>query len=539
MNAKLSKQCILFLFLLAAQAKMTDVQNDGPFKVGDIVYAGRPPLYNFAKDKKQNRAKIVKVLPAARRIPLSYLVSFDLPDAITRETHHVVVPSVRRGRKLVILADDTIEDSRRQVFQQFAGPILAAANSAPPETPSSPRAREVISDDDYDERNDSKPPPLIVAPPPLIDAPPALIDAPPPGYTVGNELVMDTVEMLMQEPSPTPTLETDITPIITMPEPVESTNPIQLVTKAPVSKKRGVHTCSLCGQIRRGHICPKTIIPSCILATGITNTPVFGISIKKFLCRKINRLGASYNRNLVRLSKIMQLVFGAGKKLHLFKTSSTWGWCRGFLPDADAWIVSATLSIQFSHLTNDFGWGVDSSPFWCRPIFFNNNLDTDGKQWVRQVTTVFPVDGERLNWCQQYHVRTRNLIGGPKHNGSKLCYRRPQCTRCGTKTKCFHVLGCKFECKDCVNSLIKQNELVTYRQVLQMFNRLTRVSLQQVPCIRIQAAESSQKSRYYLWSSVMQLDKNLQAKKKKSKNERQPRKSPVFNNQVLFVCACV
>ena len=83
---------------------MAAMQNTEIFQVGDIVYAGRPPLFSFDKHKKQNRATIMKVLPAARRVPLRYLVSFDLPDAITKETQSVVIPHKRRDRVIVFPA---------------------------------------------------------------------------------------------------------------------------------------------------------------------------------------------------------------------------------------------------------------------------------------------------------------------------------------------------------------------------------------------------------------------------------------------------
>lgn len=433
---------------------MTDTLINDAFKVDDIVYAGRPPHFNFPKDKKQNRGKILQVLPAARRVPLRYLVLFDLPHPITKETESVVVPHKRRDRQLVIPADDTptTTDTALELGTAETVPLIPKTLSLTP-TPTPTTTTETILDPDST-------------------------------YTV--PLIP---EALILAPTPTPMTTTD-TP--------------------PESKKRRLHTCSLCGQIRRGHVCPKKALPSCILDRGVTNTPVFGICIKQVLCNKINRLGAAYNRKLVLTAKIIQLVTGVGTKLSVRKISGVWQWSRGFLQDMEVWMVSATLSIQFSHLANDFGWGVDSASFWCRPIFFKKSLGTDGKQWVRQILKVFPVRTERLNWARQYHLRTRTLKGGPKHNGSKLCYKRTPCHRCGEKTKCFHVLSYKFECKSCVNQCKQRNCLITQNQVMQTFKHVTRISLRQVSCIRIQSAELWKPSRYYLQSSVQKLARRVQ-----------------------------
>ena len=321
---------------------------------------------------------------------------------------------------------------------------------------------------------------------------------------IAIDLASAITDALTPKPTPTPTTEPTALTVV-----VESPNPQLLRKPTPASKRRRVHTCSLCGQIRSGHVCPKKTADTCILDCGVTNTPVFGMSIKKVLCNKINRLGAEYNRKLVRTAKIMQFIAGVGGKLSLYKVSGAWGWCRGFLLDIDVWIVSATLSIQFSHLANDFGWGVDSSQFWCRPIYFMNNLETDGKQWVRQVLRVFPQDAERINWCMQYYIRTHTLQGGPKDKGRKLCYRRPSCACCGVKTKCFHVLQLEFQCKECVNRRRVQNLLITHNQVLQQFKHVTRISLRTLPCIRIQSAELWKPSRYYLQSSVKKLSNKI------------------------------
>ena len=81
---------------------MAGKQSFEEYQVGDDVYAGRPPLFNCVVDDIQYRGKIVCILPAIRRKPISFEISFDQPDRRTGENGNVVVPSVnRRGRCLI------------------------------------------------------------------------------------------------------------------------------------------------------------------------------------------------------------------------------------------------------------------------------------------------------------------------------------------------------------------------------------------------------------------------------------------------------
>ena len=124
----------------------------------------------------------------------------------------------------------------------------------------------------------------------------------------------------------------------------------------------------------------------------------------------------------------------------------------GFLTDIETRKVSL-ISCHVADLANRFGWGVDSDLWATRTIYFTNNINSDGRQWARQINHVF-IRNERLNWCTQFYARTRGLKGAPREGEKKWCFHRPRCYTCLQKTKCFHTLRLEYQCRTCVNKSV-------------------------------------------------------------------------------------
>lgn len=182
-----------------------------------------------------------------------------------------------------------------------------------------------------------------------------------------------------------------------------------------------------------------------------TNTPVFGTI----------RFKTDASLQEILFTQVMQYVVGSGgcglRQVVRAHESGILApslvYCYGYL-EATEMLVASTLSCQVSKLANKYGWGVDSHLWARRPMYFSNNIDSDGLQWARQIRHVFLEEDERLNWAAQFHARTRGLTGATRYGGTKWCYHRPRCYSCKQKTKCYHVLRLVFQCRTCVNRYV-------------------------------------------------------------------------------------
>ena len=149
--------------------------------------------------------------------------------------------------------------------------------------------------------------------------------------------------------------------------------------------------------------------------------------------------------------------------------------------------LSTAVSRLFSNYANQYKWGVESKLWSSRSIYFANNLETDGLQWARQIKAVFPIDAERLNWAQQYRLRTKSLKGDSRKSmfrgGQKVkCYHRPRCVQCGIKTKTYHVLWNQYECVQCINVAVNRNRLVTHTQASRLGLGVVTETLLRIVC---------------------------------------------------------
>ena len=71
------------------------------FPIYTEVYAGRPPNFNCKMGDVYYEGKIVKILPAARRKPVQYMIKFTKPHKESGNTDPVLVPQSRRDRAIV------------------------------------------------------------------------------------------------------------------------------------------------------------------------------------------------------------------------------------------------------------------------------------------------------------------------------------------------------------------------------------------------------------------------------------------------------
>lgn len=426
--------------------------------VGTEVYAGRPPYFSCSVERKY-LGVIEQVLPAARRVPLRYLVKFLLPDPTTGDTDSVVVPFKRRDRVCVVKAP------------------TSTSTTTPTSTPSVPAT--VIDVDDRE--------------------------------------LLTTVAMCASNS------DEDEESIVSIPEDINIINDDESV---PNNESSAAAHDSVEGNESVPLIAP-VVVPTTtpVRATRHntrqrSNTPAFGLTDNALIMRKIKQKGVSkgtYHERVFTFARVMKAVVYSSVKNGLCQDGGEWKYCHGYLVDVEIWVVSALLSRRLAELANQHDWGVDSANMWVtRPIYFKANDDTDGLQWVRQVKYVFPVTSERLNWASQLFKRTQSLTGSRRNIQGipHLMYHRPLCVTCGSKTKCFHVLNLKFECRNCINeNFTGDNTLIRHSQCKKLFKEATDTLLKNIPCIRICVNTNKQPSRHYMVEHVKQF---VTRKRKKS-----------------------
>ena len=213
------------------------------------------------------------------------------------------------------------------------------------------------------------------------------------------------------------------------------------------------------------------------------NTPAFGMRCGKLGSKTILPRIRARNENFVHfigqfIARIDDKATTGLRRVYRgadVPSWESWAFTHGFLEDVDLWKLSCTPSRQITDVTDRQGWGADSEKIWAtKPIYFHNNSNTSGLQWVAHVKHVFPVANERLNWAAQFHARTRGLRGAAVMGFSggqsiKLIYHQPRCATCNTKTKTFHVLHLHYQCYKCVNRHTKKNRLVTKEEVCDSY----------------------------------------------------------------------
>ena len=99
------------------------------FSEGEEVFAGRPPYFNCNTSDENYRAKVLKVLPASRRVTLSYEIQFYKPDPRTGDTESVVVPH-QRGTRACVFEVPTRNIPVPTTTEPDSNPTISEADNA-------------------------------------------------------------------------------------------------------------------------------------------------------------------------------------------------------------------------------------------------------------------------------------------------------------------------------------------------------------------------------------------------------------------------
>ena len=273
----------------------------------------------------QHHGKIITILPAFRRNPISFEICFSQPDVRTGETNNVVIPSVnRRGRCLIFAC-------RREVAEAVGGGDKNDPGTKSNEVP-------MIENAVIDSEGETEP----------LCCEDLTIDSNGTVYTVGDFPVKKSVSSLQKS--------------------------VSALVFSPAATKKSMDNTPAPGKKRKRNKATGRVRKRRRLYSKGHHNSFFNTSLFRTLSFQVEDVSSRLGEYM--FAKVMGCVtMGVG----LRKVGKLFVYAFGFLTDIEMRTTSL-VSCNVSILANRFGWGVDSDKWRCRPIYFSNNIESDGLQ---------------------------------------------------------------------------------------------------------------------------------------------------------------
>ena len=430
------------------------------YKVDDIVYSGRPPLYNCKIGDSQYKAKVIQVLPARRRAPLSYLLQFIEPDSRDGETTSVVVPGFRRNRPVVFAADDDTTDA----LHPETNPLREEGNDASSE--------RVELDPDTSvgpsEMNEMTLSPDIESSVAPVSSDIQLSSSDDPAPIVPVYKTLDylltrfkstTLKMCLQQLG----LRASGSKMQRAERMVSHFNQYPSLSWTPPEPDKGIRA-----QDRDNYSVPIVVTTTSWLTAGehvpehapqttahtqedIENEP----SETSIIEPSAQECEFPPLMNVPYLGKRLKPKMHDGPDYDVIKV---------LLKYLDEFTLYrfATLSWKVAEVVAAMGYRLDDESRWNKPIHFTKNSLTDGMQWKRHLDIVFPPEADvelsKYNLAVQYLSRVSKLH---KRQQTPWIYHKPQCSDCQIPTRSWHVMWMKYVCTKCVNNNVMTNCIIS------------------------------------------------------------------------------